>query len=142
MVVVVAVVAVVVVVVVLTVTLTTMSLAIPTQKMHLIMGSHVPVDMTLGPTPVCRPQKLRLSCPEDTTLPTADCRVAQCVHVSVARQRRPRPDRRTAATAGLHRFLHVDTGHLSSTTTGVSTSLSKQRHGMMCHCRQKACTPT
>ena len=41
-----------------------------------------------------------------------------------------RPDRRTA-TAGLRSFLHVDTGHLSSTTTGMSTSLTPERkkHG-------------
>ena len=46
-----------------------------------------------------------------------------------------RPDQRTA-TAGLHSLMHVDTGHLSSTTTGMSTSLSKQGHGMLCHCQQ------
>ena len=125
-----------VVVVVLTVTLTTMSLAIPTQKMHLIMGPCPCGHDPLGPAPVCRapktsPQLSRRHHP-------ASCKLHSCtVHTCLCCQRETaRPDRRNA-TAGLHSFLHVDTGNLSSTTTGVSTSLSKQRHGMLCRCRQK-----
>ena len=47
------------------------------------------MDVTPSALHLCAgPQKLHLSCPEDTTQPAGACTVALCVHVSVAKQRR------------------------------------------------------
>ena len=69
-------------------------------------------------------QKLHLSCPRDTNHAADECTVALCVPVSVVKQRRL--DLIDKNCNCEHRsFPHVDTGHLSSTTTGMSTSLSE-----------------
>ena len=111
----------VVVVVVLTVCLTCVFVHIR-QRDAPNYGSHVPVNVTPSALHLCAGSpKLPISCPGDTSrLHSCTVRTCLCCQTETTR-----PDRRTA-TAGLHCFLHVHTGHLSSTTTGKSTSLSKQ----------------
>ena len=69
---------------------------------------------------------------ETPTMATDDCTVALCVPVSVAKQRQL--DLIDELQLRLHGFLHVNTGHLSSTTTGMSTSSSKQEVAQVALC--------
>ena len=62
-----------------------------------------------------------------------DCTVALCVPVSVAKQGRfDLIDE--LQLRGSTFFVHDDTGHLSSTTTGISTSFSKQEVAQIALC--------
>ena len=110
--------------------------------MQLITGGHVPLDMTSPALHLCAgPKNYASTDPKIPPMAADECTVALCVHVFVAKQRRVDLIDELQLR-GSTVFLHVDTGHLSSTTTGISTSLSKQGHKVLCHGRQKACTPT
>ena len=89
-----------------------MSLAIRHHSLHLIMGAVSLWTRLPRPCTCVQGPKNFTSAVQET--PSMQLTNAQ----SLLQTETSRPDRRTA-TAGLHSFLHVDTGHLSSATTGM-----------------------
>ena len=105
------------------------TLSITHHGMHRIMGSRLCGQTFTSPVPVHRaPKRLHRIQAVSTD---------NWAYMSLVLDRDG-----CTATAALHSFLHVDTGQLSSTTTGMTTFLSEKGHGVLCHCRQQACTLT